>query len=279
MRKVEKGFSGNITPLFPTMVVQSQLGKGSTISNDPEHTPTLLESSSSQPLKTEKHRKPKRKVTKVPQPSDLTKHVKDKAVYKELDDSLVSAATIVCSLEAKHDNEKTKTTQVNEIDSLKRRVKKLEKKQRSRTHKLKRLYKVGLTARVESSYDEQSLGENASKHMRTSAIDGDEVNAAQVQVNTAATTATILIDEVTLAQAFAELKHTKPKANEKGIIFHKPEESKTTTTTIPKLKSQDKGKTIMIEEPINLKKKDQIMIDKEVALKLQAELQAEFDKE
>nr|GEV72061.1 hypothetical protein [Tanacetum cinerariifolium] len=163
------------------MMVQSQLGKGSAISNDPEHTPTLLESSSSQPIKTQKHRKPKRKVTKVPQPSDLTKHVEDKAVYKELDDSLVRAATIFSSLEAEQDNgakipwgillvrlglreylnfpmihclQETNTTQVNEIDSLKRRVKKLEKKQRSRTHKLKRLYKVGLTARVESSYDE-----------------------------------------------------------------------------------------------------------------------------
>nr|GFB05472.1 hypothetical protein [Tanacetum cinerariifolium] len=36
--------------------------------------------------------------------------------------------------------------------------------------------------------------------------------------------------------------------------------------------------SIMIEEPMKLKKKDQIMFDEEVALKLQAELQAEFDK-
>ncbi|GKG44400.1 hypothetical protein Tco_0485838, partial [Tanacetum coccineum] len=43
--------------------------------------------------------------------------------------------------------ETTKTTQANEIASLKRRVKKLEQKKRSRTHELKRLYKVGLTAR------------------------------------------------------------------------------------------------------------------------------------
>nr|GEX20699.1 hypothetical protein [Tanacetum cinerariifolium] len=34
----------------------------------------------------------------------------------------------------------------------------------------------------------------------------------------------------------------------------------------------------MIEEPVKLKKKDQIMLDEEVALKLQAELQAEFEK-
>nr|GEV50416.1 uncharacterized mitochondrial protein AtMg00810-like [Tanacetum cinerariifolium]GEV75391.1 uncharacterized mitochondrial protein AtMg00810-like [Tanacetum cinerariifolium] len=51
------------------------------------------------------------------------------------------------------DLEATKTTQAQEIDSLKRRVKNLKKKQRLRTHKLKRLYKVGLSARVESSDD------------------------------------------------------------------------------------------------------------------------------
>nr|GEY80042.1 hypothetical protein [Tanacetum cinerariifolium] len=118
----------------------------------------------------------------------------DEAVYKELGDRLVRDATIASSLEAgqdsgggprcqetmgdtttqtrfesvsKHSNDsllaREKTTQHNEIASLKRRVKKLEKRNRPRTHKLKRLYKVGLTARVESSGDEESFGEDASK--------------------------------------------------------------------------------------------------------------------
>ncbi|GKC43142.1 hypothetical protein Tco_1060864, partial [Tanacetum coccineum] len=72
------------------------------------------------------------------------------------------------------DLEKTKTTQHNEIASLKRRVKKLEKKNRLITHKLKRLYKVGLTTRVESSNNEESLGEDASKQGMIDAIDVDE---------------------------------------------------------------------------------------------------------
>ncbi|GJW00801.1 hypothetical protein Tco_1556052 [Tanacetum coccineum] len=72
------------------------------------------------------------------------------------------------------DLEKTKATQHNEIASLKRRVKKLEKKDRSRTHRLKRLYKVGLTAGVESSDNEESLGEDASEHGMIEAIDADE---------------------------------------------------------------------------------------------------------
>nr|GFB80306.1 hypothetical protein [Tanacetum cinerariifolium] len=70
--------------------------------------------------------------------------------------------------------EKTNTSQHNEIASLKRRVKKLEKRNRSRTHKLKRLYKVSLTARVESLDDEESLGEDASKQGRIKAIDAYE---------------------------------------------------------------------------------------------------------
>ncbi|GJR75395.1 hypothetical protein Tco_0087760 [Tanacetum coccineum] len=42
------------------------------------------------------------------------------------------------------------------------------------THKLKRLYKVGLTARVESFDDEESLGEGASKQGKIDAIDANE---------------------------------------------------------------------------------------------------------
>ncbi|GKF02655.1 hypothetical protein Tco_0029578, partial [Tanacetum coccineum] len=65
------------------------------------------------------------------------------------------------------DLENTKTAQAKKITSLKLRVKKLEKKKGSRTHKLKRLYKVGRSARIVSS-DEASLGdqEDASKQGR-----------------------------------------------------------------------------------------------------------------
>ncbi|GJS87580.1 hypothetical protein Tco_0770216 [Tanacetum coccineum] len=168
------------------------------------------------------------------------------------------------------DLEKTKTTQANEIASLKRRVKKLENKDRSRTHKLKRLYKVGLTARVESSGDEEDLGEDASKQgRRINAIDADEditlvnvqddndnemfdvdaLNGKEVfvagknenvveevvdvaQVSTAATTVTITTEEITLAQALEALKTSKPKV--KGIVFQEP----STTTTITTISSQ-----------------------------------------
>ncbi|GKA29627.1 hypothetical protein Tco_0715872 [Tanacetum coccineum] len=96
-----KGFSGRVTPLFPTMVVQnqSQMGEGSANPTDPHHTPTFIQPSP-QPQKTQQPRKPKRKDTQVPQPSDPTKSVVDKVVHKELGDSLVRAATTTSSLKA-----------------------------------------------------------------------------------------------------------------------------------------------------------------------------------
>ncbi|GKG33005.1 hypothetical protein Tco_0430515, partial [Tanacetum coccineum] len=73
------------------------------------------------------------------------------------------------------DLENTKTAQAQEITSLKLRVKKLEKKGGSRTHKLKRLYKVGLSRRVKSSDDEGLGEEDASiQGRRIHDIDADE---------------------------------------------------------------------------------------------------------
>nr|GEX55886.1 putative ribonuclease H-like domain-containing protein [Tanacetum cinerariifolium] len=199
----------------------------------------------------------------------------DVAVNEEVNDNLEKAATTTTSLDAEHDRgvntprsgedsmrlnelmelciklqqmvldlETTKTTQALEIDDLKRSVKKLKRRKRSRTHGLKRLYKVGLSARVESSTNKGLGEEDASKQGKICDIDADDditldVYVAQVQVTTAATTPTILIDEATLAQALAELKYAKPKTKVKGIVFHKPEESTITTTpAILKPKSQ-----------------------------------------
>nr|GEV11704.1 Gag-Pol polyprotein [Tanacetum cinerariifolium] len=164
---------------------------------------------------------------------------------------------------------KTKTTQALEIDSLKRRVKKLNKKQRSRTHKLKRLYKVGLSARVESFDDNEDLGEEV--FVQEDVAD-KEVNVASI-ATTDSVVATMTVNEATLAQALIEIKTSKPKA--KGIVLQEPSESPTTTTTISSKKSQDKGKGIMLEELVKPRKKDQVTLNEEVALKLQAE----FDKE
>ncbi|GJU35371.1 hypothetical protein Tco_1183725 [Tanacetum coccineum] len=265
------------------------MGECSAIPTDPYHTPTFIQPST-QPQKTQQPRKPKRKDTQVPQPSNPIENVVDKVVHKELGDSLVRAATIASSLEAKHDSGNINKIQSkatpNESSSQGTnsgggpwRVKKLEKKDRSRNHRLKRLYKVGLTARVESSDNEESLGKDASKQGRIDAIDADEeitlvsvhdvnvsageeliidtpqVSAARDIVSAASDATTVSVDDITLAQALEEMKNTKPK--KKRVVI------------------QELGKGILIEHVKPIKKKDQIRLNEETALNLQAE----FDEE
>nr|GEX73969.1 hypothetical protein [Tanacetum cinerariifolium] len=232
MRSIGKGFSGRITPLFPIMMVQSQL---------------------------------------------------DEVVYKELGDSLVRAVTTVSSLEAEQDSGGGPGCQEAMGDSI----------AQTRFKNVSKLFNDSLLARG----DKQSLGEDTSKQeRRIGSIDVDEnITLVSVQDDAKMFDADIdlvgeevfveqevvddkeKIDEVTLAQALAKLKTSKPKV--KGVVIHEPSESLITTTTIPKHQSLDKGKAIMIEEHVKHKKKDQIRLDEKAALKWQAELQAEFDEE
>ncbi|GKA09852.1 hypothetical protein Tco_0689285 [Tanacetum coccineum] len=188
------------------------------------------------------------------------------------------------------DLETTNTTQANEIASLKRRVKKLERRNKSRTHGLKRLYKVGSSRRVESSEDEGLGEEDASKQGRivdidanvdiylvnvqtakdmfgVNDLDGDDVIVESIDVvntaeetrsvveevtavtilvsaaTTTTTTTTITDVEITLAQALAELKSAKPKADK--VVTQEPEQGITTTT--PKLTTTTVATTIIVD--------------------------------
>nr|GEU54620.1 hypothetical protein [Tanacetum cinerariifolium] len=167
------------------------------------------------------------------------------------------------------DLENTKTVQAQEILSLNKMIKRLEKKRRSRTHGLKGLYKVGLSTRVELSAKEQSLDDE--EVVIEKAIAVKEVDATQDQVSAGITIVAkdLTIDDITLAKALKALKTSKPKI--RGIV---PSEATTTTIPIPS-KVLDKGKRIMVEEPLKIKKKDQISFDKQESRRLQAELDQE----
>ncbi|GKE73735.1 hypothetical protein Tco_1535776 [Tanacetum coccineum] len=147
MKREGKGFSGRVTPLFPTMMVQAQeeMGKGSANLTDPHHTPIITQPSTLKPYKKQKPRKPKRKDNEIPQSSGSTEPIADEAANEEnvpthSNDPLLSGEDrlklkelmdLCTNLENRVlDLEHTKTTQALEIESLKRRVKKLEKKQR-----------------------------------------------------------------------------------------------------------------------------------------------------
>ncbi|GJT03852.1 putative ribonuclease H-like domain-containing protein [Tanacetum coccineum] len=180
MKREGKDFSGRVTPLFATMMVQATQDEGvdSGIPTDSQQTPITTQPSSSRPQKKQSRRK-QRKETEVPQ--DETHH--DDSVPIPSNDPLLSGEDrmqltelmILCTNLQKQvlDLEKAKDAQAKEIAGLKKRVQKLERKKKSRTTGLKRLRKVGESSRVESSEDKESLGaqEDASKQGRIKIVD------------------------------------------------------------------------------------------------------------
>ncbi|GJT57747.1 hypothetical protein Tco_0992801 [Tanacetum coccineum] len=173
------------------------------------------------------------------------------------------------------------------------RVKKLERRNKSRTPCLKRLRKVGRSAQVVSSEDE-GLGaqEDASKQERkivdldadvevtlvdeaqernndnlmfdTGFFDEQEVEVEKVVSTaevTSASAATTTVDELTLAQTLIEIKAAKPKAVTTAAT--------TTTTAV----TRPKARGVVVQDL------NQILIDKEIAQKLQARLNAELEEE
>ncbi|GKA48521.1 hypothetical protein Tco_0741479, partial [Tanacetum coccineum] len=224
------------------------------------------------------------------------------------------------------DLEKAKDAQAKEIAALKKRVQRLERNKKSRTTGLKRLKKVGMSRRVKSSKDQESLGdhEDAYKHERsikdidadaeetlvnetqerqdddlmfdTGVLDDDEVfvdvttvKKEEQSTKTAVTTASVedsaaptipTTVEETLAQTLIEIKAAKPKA--KGIVFHDQEKQvsvskPTISVTQPSIK--DKGKGIIVEPEVPLKRKDQVALDEQIARDVQAQLKAELIEE
>ncbi|GJT08122.1 putative ribonuclease H-like domain-containing protein [Tanacetum coccineum] len=161
MKRQGKDFSCRVTPLFSTMMVQAQQEQG-----EGSDMPTITQPSSSQPQKKHKPRKPKKndtQISNVPSDNLADEAVNEENVSKHSNDPLLNGEDRLkleelMALCTKLQNkvlylEHIKTTQALDIDNLKRRVKKLKKKQKSRTHGLRRLYKVGLSARVVSSKD------------------------------------------------------------------------------------------------------------------------------
>nr|GEY47156.1 hypothetical protein [Tanacetum cinerariifolium] len=249
MRRVEKDFSGRDTPRFFTMLVPAQEEELDEALNE-ENVPAQSKDT------------PLSKVNTLGSREDSLKLNELMKLCTKLSERVLNFET-------------TKTAQAKEISSLKRRVKRLEKKKKSRTHGLKILYKIGLSARVESSVEEQSLDEeDASKQGRNivdidadaktilvnetvedqgryddqEMFDTDVLNDEEVVVEdvndasiaTAATITDVSIDDITLVQALVEIKTSKPKA--KGIIMQEPSETPTTATIPISLKVQDKGK-------------------------------------
>ncbi|GJR11126.1 hypothetical protein Tco_0793778 [Tanacetum coccineum] len=177
---------------------------------------------------------------------------------------------------------------------------------------LQRLRKVSMSRRVESSEDKESLGdhEDASKQGRSiEDIDKDadislvddtrgvgekqeqSVKEREVDTSVEDSAAPTTIEEITLAQTLIQIKAAKPKVvttaattitttrpKARGVVVKEPSKFKTPQESQPSM-IKDKGKEIMIEPKVPLKRKDQVALDDDLARNHQAQLEAELIEE
>ncbi|GKA56527.1 uncharacterized mitochondrial protein-like protein [Tanacetum coccineum] len=215
MKREGKGFSGRITPLFQTMMVQAleDMGKDSASPTNSYSTPIITQPSSFKPLKKKSRRKQRKDI-------DPTEPIHDEATNEEPlstpscdppqsgeDRMKLTELMSLCTKLQKQvlDLEEVKTAQAKEIASLKKRVKQLEHKRNAPT----------------TTIDELTLAQTLIK-----------IKAAKPNAITTAATTTIT---------------TRPKA--RGVVVQEPSEFKTTSSPsqasqLPQAK--DKGKAKMV---------------------------------
>ncbi|GKB02752.1 hypothetical protein Tco_0830841 [Tanacetum coccineum] len=166
--------------------------------------------------------------------------------------------------------ENVKTAQDLEITSLKKRVKKREKKKKARTPQLKR------SALITTAGVSVSTAEPSTPPITTTVIKDEDLIIAQ--------TLTKMRSEKSKEKA--KERGSKENSSEpvtrptRGVTMQEPSKSGTRKAVPPSqhdLKDKGKAKIIKLEKP--LKKKDQIKFDEEVAKRLAEELEAELEEE
>ncbi|GJS24529.1 hypothetical protein Tco_0453161 [Tanacetum coccineum] len=226
MKREGKGFSGRITPLFQTMMVQApeDMGEDSAAPTDSHSTPIITQPSSSKPQK----KKSKKKTKEGQWVKQLKKKKKSRShrlrrLYK------VGSSRRIESSEESLDAQEDASKQERKI--------------------------VNLDADADVTLvDETQEGNDADMMFDTGVLEGDEVVVETKEPISVATTITSLIPisaaevittasattvEETLAQTLMEIKAAKPKAvttaativtpavtrpKAKGIVFHDQEE-------------------------------------------------------
>ncbi|GJX83719.1 ribonuclease H-like domain-containing protein [Tanacetum coccineum] len=231
-----KDFSGIITPLFDTMLVQLVKEMGEDSDNPTDSTPIPIidqPSSSSQPKKDKPSKKVQRQEAEVPQ---------DETEYEE------SVPTPSNNPQPSEENPEVR------------------KEENIKTYSLKRLGKVSMSQRVKSFEDQESLGvpEDASKQGRVDGKDEqstktDDSTAGKVVATAASDDSVVPItnEEITLAQTLIQIKAAKPKVVTTAAT--------TATTTRPK----DKG--VVVQEPSEFRMDAELLEEQKLARKQEEE--------
>nr|GEY05534.1 retrotransposon protein, putative, unclassified [Tanacetum cinerariifolium] len=311
MRRVGKGFSGVETPLFEGMLVARDFeeqgvaeeqvqddvdntaaqGYNTAVPGDAIHEPSIP--SSTPP-------------TLPPQQSQDLPSTSQEAL-----DACAAFARRVEHLEY------DKVAQALEITKLKRRVKQLERGNKVKVLKLRRLKKVGTSQRIKSSDDtniedtsnqgrmideldrDESVAlmddEGAEKKAKKAQVAGDDqvkgrqTEIYQIDMDHALKVLSMqedepevqeVVDVVTTVKLITEVVTAAIVAastRRRKGVVIRDPEEESTAIIPADTKSKDKGKGIMVEEPKPMKKKQQVEMDEEYARKLHEELNKDID--
>ncbi|GJY37514.1 hypothetical protein Tco_0422892 [Tanacetum coccineum] len=128
MGNMKRGFSGEHTPLFPSMLaIQAEEGEGSGHPSEPQPPPSPAQPTNEEPIpnvvssshqKTQTPRQALNQVTELPQTSEPIPNVPDEAVYEEWDDRVERATTTAASLDAEQASGNINRTQSTTIPNV-----------------------------------------------------------------------------------------------------------------------------------------------------------------
>nr|GEV76380.1 retrovirus-related Pol polyprotein from transposon TNT 1-94 [Tanacetum cinerariifolium] len=247
MKRIGKGFFGKETPLFLTMMRLSirrgdSLVRATTTASSLEAEQDNGDTSAHTRYERVSKMSSDSLLTGVNTPQsdkDRLKHIELMKIYSTLQKKV---------LDLEDELKRTMTAQQNKIDGLERRVKKLEKKQRLRTHKLKRLYKERIDEidadediALVSTHDDVSTQDNIVPDEGIEELGEEEV----VEV---VTTAKLIIDTIVdVAQVTTAIADIPVSASE-TIVTTPPTITAESTKINVKVTQAPKTKGVMIQE-------------------------------
>ncbi|GJV79657.1 hypothetical protein Tco_1515527, partial [Tanacetum coccineum] len=273
MKRPCKGFSGRVTPLFSTMMVQAteDMGADSATPTDSHSTPIITQPSSSKPQKKKSRRKQRKDSAPTEPTTEETtheEHVSTPSYDPPLSD---------CSAKS--------------ITSLRRVVQAVRKREGKRmaSKQGRKIEDLNADAEVTLVNETQEMN-NDNLMFDTSVLEEQEikfetvVEEPVVSVPTTTKSIPVSVAEVLLQTTLWLQTVTSVRPRAKGIIFHDRKNKsciykKHSSSSIQTPQVKDKGKGKMVEPKVPLKKKDQVALDEEMARNLEAQLQAELIEE
>nr|GEW77704.1 hypothetical protein [Tanacetum cinerariifolium] len=274
MRRVGKGFSGVKTPLFEGMLVGVIKEQGDAEEQVPDDVDDAAAQGADTAVQGDVVHEPSIPSPTPPNPPPQQSQDPPSTSQEALD----ACAALTRRVEhLEHD----KVAQALEIIKLKRRVKKMERGNKVKVLKLRRLLKVGTSQRIDTSKD--SVMEDASNQGRMiDDLDKDDVvdlmdDKGEEKKEEKVKDYQEVVDVVITAKLITEVVTAASESVTAASITIAAVEPQVSAARIIVAPSKDNGKGIMVEEPKPLKKKQQVEMDEEYARKLHEELNKDID--